>query len=234
MGKFSTFGMSASGLGSSTNWRTGRGSTKVKSSWYSGAKVETTWDSKSTPEVSEVSKGGGAVQKGILPEFQSCNKILAEAMTSATPPLTNFPRCLANWAKNRKYGEEEEDEAWVVTEIVQPRSSGYSACNCDSAHRLNTTWAAATGSPSVSMLRQLRKSSALGSESSKTIPGQSRSLIFLSKWISCMTLVNPATGDVPTALLRLSALISELLPTFGYPTTPTVIASFMDNPPCRQ
>merc|ERR1711939_228455 len=41
--------------------------------------------------------------------------------------------------------------------------------------------------------------------------------------ISCTSFVQPGVGATAHALLRLSVLMSELLPTFGWPITPIVI-----------
>src|SRR5690606_20876118 len=60
----------------------------------------------------------------------------------------------------------------------------------------------------------------------KTIPGQSNSLIFLSKCISCATFVNPGVEPTPQTFDRFNELITEDLPTFGKPITPTVMDVF--------
>lgn len=58
----------------------------------------------------------------------------------------------------------------------------------------------------------------------QTTPGQSKSFTFLSKTISCICFVKPGTLETPTDFERFKLLITELLPTFGYPTNPTVTA----------
>ena len=47
----------------------------------------------------------------------------------------------------------------------------------------------------------------------KTIPGQSRSLRFLSSVISCEDLVRPGVDPTPQTLLRLRELITDDFPT---------------------
>lgn len=60
----------------------------------------------------------------------------------------------------------------------------------------------------------------------KTTPGQSNNFTFLSSTISYICFVNPGILETPTALLRFKLLITELFPTLGYPTSPTVTDYF--------
>ncbi len=50
-----------------------------------------------------------------------------------------------------------------------------------------------------------------------TIPGESSSLMFLSRWISCVVFVKPGVDPVPHTRERFNELISDDLPTFGNP-----------------
>lgn len=69
-------------------------------------------------------------------------------------------------------------------------------------------------------LTQLRSAEAADAPALKTMPGLSSSLTCLSRCTSCTLLVTP--GVLPTAAtrVRLSELMSELLPTLGSPITP--------------
>lgn len=82
------------------------------------------------------------------------------------------------------------------------------------------------GSLICSTRTQLRRNKPLSSSSStaeKSTPGESTKLICLSSFTSCTSLVKPGVADTPTALDLLRLLISELLPTFGYPMIPTLM-----------
>jgi len=75
---------------------------------------------------------------------------------------------------------------------------------------------------------QLRRSTSASEASlAKTMPGQSSSLMFLSRWTSCALLVKPGVAPTPQTLLRLSELISDDLPTLGKPMTPTLMDVLM-------
>ena len=60
----------------------------------------------------------------------------------------------------------------------------------------------------------------------KTMPGESSSFTCLSSCTSWAVRVRPGTAPVAAARPRTSELISELLPTLGRPTMPTLMAVF--------
>jgi hypothetical protein len=55
----------------------------------------------------------------------------------------------------------------------------------------------------------------------RTTPGESRRMMFLSSWTSCIYLVTPGVFPVCVALALLSELIMLDFPTLGNPTIPT-------------
>ncbi|PIL33019.1 hypothetical protein GSI_04468 [Ganoderma sinense ZZ0214-1] len=61
------------------------------------------------------------------------------------------------------------------------------------------------------------------SSASKTTPGESMMRSPRSSWTVWSSLVCPGCAATAHTLERLSELMSELLPTLGYPTMPTVI-----------
>jgi len=55
-------------------------------------------------------------------------------------------------------------------------------------------------------------------------PGQSKSLTCLSNFIYCSAFVHPGMLETSQALVLFKLLITLLLPTLGYPISPTVTA----------
>lgn len=60
-----------------------------------------------------------------------------------------------------------------------------------------------------------------------TVPGQSMRYIFLVSVTYCHTFVSPGIGADLQAFLPLSVLMTEDLPTLGYPTKPTQVTCFL-------
>ena len=95
----------------------------------------------------------------------------------------------------------------------------------------NKTKPGAMGSSMSSVFTQFLKRTSAASFSLvlrlNTIPGQSKSLMFLSKWICCAILVTPGVEPTLQALDLFNELMTEDLPTLGKPMTPTVMEVLM-------
>ena len=103
--------------------------------------------------------------------------------------------------------------------------------SCFLGTRSRMTATGASGSSRRSTRTALRSAAAAPDSALNTTPGESSRRICLSRTTSCTPRVTP--GALPTCATRarLRLLMSDDLPTFGRPTTPTVIEAL---PPARE
>mmetsp|Transcript_1270 Transcript_1270/g.2101 ORF Transcript_1270/g.2101 Transcript_1270/m.2101 type:complete len:216 (-) Transcript_1270:406-1053(-) len=145
------------------------------------------------------------------PSFQSLRTTRAASSNCNSQRLPILPFlsaiCCRKWVVSRKSGNPKTSRSLSLSQRCNMSSTG------------------AMGSSRDSILMAFRKTQAAVSASfaENTIPGQSMTVTLEFNCTSDECLVKPGVLPTATTVVRLRALMTLDLPTFGYPITPTMM-----------